>query len=222
LDEINKWSSPFFATIFSINSHHPYNVEKWFEEKYPDLDILDRTVRYMDYVLQQFFKNAAQQPWFDETLFVICADHVGLNRDKKYKTKVGQYSIPILFYDPGNIKAEVASKLIQQTDILPSILDYLNYDLPYAAFGQSIFGPSTARYGFMLDGIYQIVDDEYILFFNEEESVGLFNFQTDHFLKNNLLEKLPTVRDRLERQIKAMIQVHHQGMIFNNLSVIKN
>jgi hypothetical protein len=33
-----------------------------------------------------------------------------------------------------------SSRLVQQIDILPSVLGYLHYDKPYFAYGKNIFG----------------------------------------------------------------------------------
>ncbi|MFK8102582.1 MAG: LTA synthase family protein, partial [Saprospiraceae bacterium] len=218
--QLNTFEPPFFAQLFSLTSHHPYKVEKWFAEKHPDEEDLYRSVRYTDYALRHFFETASKMPWFENTLFVFTADHVGLSKQASYKTKVGKYRIPIFFYHPkGFVWKDKAPQLIQQSDLLPSIMDYVGYDEPYASFGTSVFDTLAPRYAYMLaEGIYQILDQEYILFFDEFETVGLYQYQNDPLLKENLKEELPAVKARLEKQIKAVIQRHHQAMIENQLS----
>jgi len=215
---LNKMEEPFLGFLFSLTSHHPYEVEDWFKEKYPKMEKVERSVLYTDYALQQFFKKVEKTPWFDRTLFIITADHIGAIKDPNYKTKVHKYSIPILFYQPSKIPAKENQQLIQQIDILPSIMDHLNYDENYPAFGLSAFDTLSTHYAYMYsENIFQILDESYILLFDEQKTIGLYNYIVDPFLKKDLKKQAPKILLRLENQLKGVIQRHHQGMVRNQL-----
>ena len=142
LKKLNEMPQPFYSMIFTLTSHHPYAVPDWFEKKYPNLEPVNRATLYTDWALGQFFEEARKQIWFDNTLFVITADHTGEHSTREeYQTVVGRYKIPILYYKPNEIKAAVLPRAGQQIDIVPSILDFLNFDAPYLSFGRSIFTP---------------------------------------------------------------------------------
>ncbi len=214
--QVNDYQQPFLGMLFSLTSHHPYAVEEWFEKKYPNMDKIERSVLYTDNALRHFFKTAATMPWFKNTLFVITADHVGLSTHDEYKTKVGKYKIPIFFFKAdGSLKGS-SNQLMQQMDILPSVLDYLNYPNTYTAFGQSVFDTRQTHYAYMHTGdIYQIIDEEYLLLFDGSTATNLYQYTTDPSLQKNILQDKPAIRKRMETQLKAAIQRYHDCMIHN-------
>ena len=139
LSTIDTFPQPFGAVLFSLSSHHPYQVESWFEAQYPKLDPISRSYRYTDEALRRFFEQAAQEDWFANTLFVITADHCGPSQSKRSLNPVERYSIPLLWYDPSQSIEGPTDCIAQQKDILPSILDYIGYNGIIKSFGRSPF-----------------------------------------------------------------------------------
>ncbi len=215
---VNQYQEPFTALLFSLTSHHPYHVEKYFEEKHPDEKPILRAIRYTDYALQQFFETAKKMDWYDNTLFIITADHIGKRTIKKYGTLAGLYQIPLLFYRPNSDLKGKYSSIVQQTDILPTVLDYLKFDEPYIAFGESAMDTLTDKNAYMYSSqIYQILNDSLLLSHNQKETIGVYNYKKDVFLKNDLKDKKDPVNILLENKLKAVIQAHHRAMINNQL-----
>jgi phosphoglycerol transferase MdoB-like AlkP superfamily enzyme len=232
--KLTQTPEPFYGFFFSLTSHHPYNVPKDFEAKHPTIDPLHRSVLYADDALRQFFETAKKQAWFERTLFVITADHVGAGTFvPEYQTKVGRYNIPILFFKPNGIKPEILENLVQQQDIMPSILDFLNYKQPFLSFGRSIFNKNKSanisqletsnskletNYSFHFEeGLFQLHDNRFALFFDGDRTTGLYDYTTDVFLKNNLKDSLPNEVERMGKVIKSVIQQYHKAMISNQL-----
>jgi phosphoglycerol transferase MdoB-like AlkP superfamily enzyme len=216
--KLNEEKGPFLTLLFSLTSHHPYKVPKEFREKYANEKAIYRSVRYTDYALERFFETAKTMPWYDNSLFVILADHVGKSFQAEYKTKQGVFKIPILLFDPNNDLKGKFDRVAQQIDVMPTVLDYLNYNQTYTSFGTSMFDTLAPNYAYMYsDNIYQILDETHILLFNDEGVVGLYNHQNDWSLRKNLKGKLPEVEARLEKQLKAVIQTHNHKMINNEL-----
>ncbi len=226
LNKLNTTPQPFYGMIFTITAHHPYSVPVWFEKKYPDIEPIHRATLYADWTLGRFLAEAKKQPWFDNTLFIISADHTGAHSTvAEFQTSVERFKIPILFYKPNEIKPTVLPRVGQQIDIVPSVLDFLKYDAPYLSFGRSIFTPlskiskNNDFYAVNYEeGFYQIHDNRYALLFDGSRTQGLFDYTTDTFLNNNLSEQLPEVRLKLEQVIKAIIQQHHKAMLHNGLT----
>ncbi|MFH1321299.1 MAG: sulfatase-like hydrolase/transferase [Bacteroidota bacterium] len=235
---LNNTQQPFFSCLFSLTSHHPYFIPKRYEGKFKEGELkIHKCISYTDYALRQFFKTASGMPWFGNTLFVITADHTAGACLPFYKNRAGIYAIPLIFYKPklsqgmyySNMKG-VNKKTVQQADIMPSVLDYLNYKIPFLAFGESVFD-STAQGSAVnfLNGVYQIIEGYHILLFDGEECTGLYNFKNDVFLQNNLLlskqmtstgnETTDGLKKRLERKIKAVIQSYNHRLINNKLTV---
>ena len=206
-NELDETPAPFYAVFFSMTSHHPFKTEDWFEENYPDMEPLYRSVRYADFALQQFFETARQMDWYDNTLFIITADHIGESRQKKYKNTIGKYQVPILFYKPLSTIQQPTAKLMQHIDIQPSILDYLNYDLPFSTFGNSVFSGENNRYMYAFSsGVYKLLDGQYLLLHDGEETIGFYDYLGDPMLGNNLLGNKSEAQEEMELQLKLVVQ----------------
>ena len=218
LNKINRLKKPFLGILFSINVHHPFNVEPWFAQQYPNTDKRLVAIKYADYNLRQFFEKASKMPWFSNTLFVITADHTGVHRSPKYIHREGSYRIPLLMYNPSDSTlVGLRKEVTQQIDIMPSVLGYLGYPKLYEAFGSNKFdSSSTAHYSYTFqDDIYQIIGGDFVLQFDGTQSVALYNRVEDIYLKKNIIEKHPKVVAKLEEQLKAVIQRHDRKLISN-------
>jgi phosphoglycerol transferase MdoB-like AlkP superfamily enzyme len=126
--------SPFFSTLFTLSSHHPYAVPSTFESQLKTgPEALCKTISYTDKALSSFFKQNQNKAWFKNTLFVITADHVGPTRQKQFQTLDWRYRIPIGFYHP-TVALPKPNKgvVFQQIDLLPTVLDLLGIQkLPF-------------------------------------------------------------------------------------------
>ena len=221
INKINNIKKPFAAFLFSLSSHHPYIVEKWFEDKYPDEDPILRATHYTDYALSRFFKEAKKQKWFDNTIFIITADHIGQTLDKKYTTAVNKYGIPFMIYTADSTWQGKDSTLFFQIDMLPTILTYMNYPHDYISFGVDAFDKDANHYAYTFsNGIYQIMDNRYILFFDGVKTTGFYDYKNDNFLTNNILKRHNARQIAMEDYLKAVIQIHNELMIENKLCII--
>jgi phosphoglycerol transferase MdoB-like AlkP superfamily enzyme len=169
--------------------------------------------------LSQFFKAAKKEAWYNNTLFVIVADHTCSEPTAdKYQTNVGKFRIPILFFDPSNPSFKgVQERNMQQIDVLPSILDYLKIKDEVVTYGKPF--SSNKNYAvYYLDNIYHLIQDDYYLAFDGQKAIGLYNFKTDELLKNNLLVKDKKRAGEMTQFIKAYIQSFNERMIANKLT----
>ena len=236
--KLNSFRQPFFAMEFTLSSHNPYKVPERYKEMFPETPVkIHRVIRYSDFALKQFFKTASTMPWYKNTLFVISADHPGhsigktendrvaddrqkLNdyQLKYYNNTVGAYAIPILFYFPGDSLQGVKSFTTQQSDILPSVLDYLGYNRPFIAFGNSVFDNSVNHVAFeYVNEVYQIIKGDYSLMFDGKKAVSLYNNKTDPSHEENLIDREKEIANELEKTIKAVIQQFDYRMANNKL-----
>ncbi|MFC6192236.1 LTA synthase family protein [Dyadobacter subterraneus] len=144
--EIEKTVSsgkPVFAHIMTTSNHRPFT--------YPGgrIDIPSHTsregaVKYTDYAIGKFIKEAKTKPWFKNTLFVIVADHCASSAGKA-DLPVNKYLIPLLIYSPGNIKPAKMERLMSQIDLGPTILGLLNFSYTSKFFGYDIFKLEEGR-----------------------------------------------------------------------------
>jgi len=220
--EMGKMKQPFITSVFTATSHEPYQIPEKYKGKFPKgKNPVLECIAYTDYAIRQFFLKMSQYEWYNNTLFVICADHMNHPVYDKSFTSTGRYSIPILFYQPGsNLKGLVDSIPVQQTDIMPSVLGYLNYDKPYFAYGQDIF-TTKATDKFVINynnGIYQLLKGDFLQQFDGEKTKAVYNYKTDPMLQNNLNGQIED-RNENEMLIKSVIQQYIMRMSTDKLNV---
>ena len=181
---------------------------------------MENAIAYADYSLKTFFEKAKTTSWYKNTLFIITADHTPNTKDKEYALNVGQYSIPLLMHYPGDtLLSGVNYSYTQQTDILPFVLEYLNYQHAYFGFGSSRLMDNNAGFSIQyLNGVYQLIADDYILQFSSEKTIALYDLKNDKAFKNDLKLKNPAIVKKLERKLKAVIQQYNNRVINNELS----
>jgi phosphoglycerol transferase MdoB-like AlkP superfamily enzyme len=220
--EINQLSPPFFTTIFTVSSHHPYSLPQKYEDIFHSDNFLPhRLIRYTDYSLRRFFNTVSKQPWFNNTLFVIMSDHPGEATRAEYKTTAGTFAIPVIFYRPDGSLRKEDCQTAQQLDITPTVLSYLNYDQPYLSFGFDLNRDEKHFAVNYLNGIYQIFRDNYILTFDGEKTTGMYDLRQDILMTDDLREHLPEAAQDLERTLKAFLQQYTTRMVENKLTVFK-
>ena len=219
--KLNKMPQPFLGAFFSLTSHHPFTIPSQYKGKFKQgNEPIEEVIQYTDYSLKKFFETVSKQEWFANTLFVITADHTGPTSDEYYKTRSGMYRIPILLFQPGNnLLRGRRDEVVQQTDILPTILDFLGYEKNFLAFGSSAFDVAEPRYAVnFLGGIYQITDGHYSLLHDGEHAIELYDLLRDPLMKKNIIDEAIDVRERLSKQLEAEIQVFNSSVIQNRLA----
>jgi len=128
---------PFFMHLMTTSNHRPYT--------YPDgrVDIpsgsgRDGAVKYTDYAIGEFLRQAEGHSWFDDTVFVIVADHQAGSAGKR-ALPVERYHIPLWIYAPHQFTPQHVTTLASQIDLAPTLLGLLDVSYRSAFFGQDVF-----------------------------------------------------------------------------------
>jgi phosphoglycerol transferase MdoB-like AlkP superfamily enzyme len=130
--------------MMTVSNHRPYT--------YPDgrIDIPSASqsiaggVKYTDYAINKFLKDAATKPWFNNTLFVIVADHCSKSAGKT-DLPVNRYHIPCFIYAPALISPSIEQKLTSQIDLAPTLLGLLNLNYTSRFLGYDIYTLPAGR-----------------------------------------------------------------------------
>jgi phosphoglycerol transferase MdoB-like AlkP superfamily enzyme len=222
--KLNSFRQPFFASIFSVSSHHPFKVPEKYNGRFrkgkaPIVEV----VGYTDFALHELFDQISSEPWFKNTLFVITADHTNESIHVEYQNDFGSYCIPVIFYKPGSDLKGIKKRIAQQIDIMPTILSYLNFDEEYIAFGNNLLDDSYESFAFNTSGSnYHLYMKDHILEMIDNKPVGLFNYKNDTLLEKNLLGENPGLQVQMEEKLKAIIQTYNSRLIDNNMIVRKD
>ena len=121
LQQLHQQGQPFFSLIFTSSNHEPF--------EFPDGRIslhqqpkaqVNNAVKYADWAMGQFFKTAQQSDYWQDTLFLVVADH----DNRVYGNNlvpVEKFRIPALILG-GAVEPQHIQPLASQIDLAPTLL----------------------------------------------------------------------------------------------------
>ena len=215
--ELCNKKQPFFSTIFTLSSHDPYAIPAQYKDifkggKYE----IHKTIRYSDFAMRKFFASALKQKWFKNTLFVFTADHTSTSDNPAYTNSYGCFKIPIFFYHQGMEHKNIGT-ITQQIDVLPNIMEYLNYNENYFSFGKTTF-LNTSKSNVSMhcsNNVYEAFNNNTLIKFDGKKTVEQFNLLQDSLLQHANLIK-PNLE--LEKYAKAYLQSYAKCLKQNKLT----
>ena len=199
LNEINEDKPPFFSTFFTSSTHSPFDMPMKIKHFRDDnFNLYVNSAWYTDSCLGDFMLKAKRQAWFDNTLFIIVADH-SHHSYKHYPYHSKEYhKIPLLFY--GNVikeefKGKTIDKLGVQTDIATTLLKQLDIDASEFHRSKNLLNPYSP-------------DFAYIAF---EEGIGWVRPSGDFFYDNRFdhyyhIHLDTAIQDSVINEGKAFLQ----------------
>lgn len=221
---MSQMHEPFITAVFTASSHHPFRVPERYEGVFPQGDKpIHPCVGYTDHALRKFFAYAQQQAWYENTLFVITADHTNQVSLPEYATAKGLFEVPIAFYSPQWSQGEVHEQsAVSQTDIMPSVLAYLGYQKPFFAFGKDILTKEKETQWAVCYNhpAYQLLSDSLLLQFDGQNTYAVYNYQNDPLLQNNIANEIDY--SAMERYLRAYIQQYIYRLTTNQLTILTN
>ncbi|MDD5412613.1 MAG: LTA synthase family protein [Methylobacter sp.] len=129
-------NKPFFFQIMTTSNHRPFT--------YPDgkIDLpsgsgREGAVKYTDYAIHEFIEQAKTKPWFNDTVFVMVADHCA-GSARKIELPVDKYHIPLFIYSPKHVPAVRNDIVSSQIDVAPTVLGLLNISYESQFYGRDI------------------------------------------------------------------------------------
>ncbi len=220
-DRMTEMQQPFMTAVFTASSHTPYSMPERYKNVFPKgEEALQESIAYSDHALKLFFETARKKAWFKNTLFVITADHT--------KTSLGYYTVPIILYAPGDesLHGYDTERVVEQTDIMPTVLSYLHYDKPYIAFGKDMLHTQPEE-TFALHWVpesngYEFVKGDYVIEFDGEQVTAAYRYRTDSLLNHNVKTTMPAgTLQQMTLQAKSVIQQYMQRMNNDQLTAPK-
>ncbi len=174
---------PFFAFLFTGSTHEPFpHLPKAFELYPHDFRAESgylNALRYSDWSLEQFFSRIRNEPWFNNTIFILTADHT-LNMpnenkpNEKNKEQITlsreDFHIPLLIYTPDeSLTPKRISHIASQYDLLPTIVDLLGFNQKIYTFGQSLYDSNQNEQAYVFAGdSLGLITQTQSTFFNED------------------------------------------------------
>lgn len=134
---LHEAGTPFFSLVFSSSNHTPYD--------YPLAAITPveqppntkrNAIRYADHAIGEFFSLARASSYWDDTLFLVVADH----DDRVFGRQlvpVEHFRIPGLLIGNG-VPARRDARVLSQIDLPPTLLSLMGIEAEHPMVGRDI------------------------------------------------------------------------------------
>jgi len=195
---------PFFAVFSTVSNHAPYYIPKYFSPRQPDAR--EQAVEYADWALNKFMQTAAQQPWFDNTIFVFVADHGALLNDV-YSLPLNYHHIPLIIYAPKIItQPQTFDGFGGQVDVFPTVMNILR--LPYVnnTMGIDLLTERRPFMYFSSDQKYGVISDSLFLIVSKNNDIeGVYRYRIGDI--TNYAHTYEVVANEMKKYAEAHYQV---------------
>ncbi len=184
LKDIDNFKQPFYLGAFTLSSHSPYDIPmEDIIEGYDNYDEYLNSVYYADKCLGEFFEEAEKQAWYDNTLFILLADHGHGSPSNWGYYSVEKRKTPLLFF--GNVlkeeyRGKTNAKLSNQTDLSATILAQLNIDYSDLRWSRNLLNPYSKDFTYYAfdDGFGYIEPGSYMIY-NERDNMGIIDYRAE-------------------------------------------
>ncbi|MEO7212681.1 sulfatase-like hydrolase/transferase [Mucilaginibacter sp.] len=215
---------PFMATLFTLSSHDPYQLPEKYKKRFTGGPLpIHKTVQYSDNALRLFFNYAKSQPWYNNTIFVITADHTSQTHYPEYSKAINRFAVPVLFYSANPVYALKGTRtdLASQMDIYPSVADLIGYNKPFRSWGRSLISnlpAETPRVINSTGNIYQFMQGNYTYLFDGKTITGIFAAADKGLAKNLMTGELSPEMQKGMMDCKAFIQDYADRVVNKKLN----
>ena len=216
--ELNQFQKPFFATIFTLSSHHPFIVPEAYDKQVTKGDFpMQHSVAYTDRALKEFFEKVSKEEWYQKTLFIITADHTNFSGATAVDYQKHRYSIPIIFYHPKNDTSFVSPQIMQQTDIMPTLFSFCQWNDSFSSFGNNALDSTLYHFTInYLSNSYLLFIDQYLIEFDGKNIQYIWDLSANANERRKEKKDCPRI-DEYEKLLQSIIQQFNNKLIYNKL-----
>lgn len=130
LSELNKSGKPFFSLVFTSSNHDPFDIPEGKvtlpEGHDPENYKRDLAIKYADYALGKFIAKAKTQDYWQDTVFLVVADHdVRVFGSEPVPLK--SFHIPAVILN-SDMDAKRDTRLVSQIDLPVTLLSLLGVE----------------------------------------------------------------------------------------------
>jgi len=213
--QLAKQRQPFLAVHYNTSTHYPNDLPSSFKRKdWPEnISPQMKSMLYYDQCLRDFFRQAKNEPWFNNTVFLFCSDHWMYPDERRPSAHARQhFRIPVMWYDPQDPSGVHIRKPVSQLDMLNTILLFSGNTQPFISYGEQLPMRDSTGYRVLYirenASTYQALDSQYLLRFNtvHGKAESLFDYRSDPSLSKNILGKAGAAESVMLRSMQAFLQ----------------
>jgi phosphoglycerol transferase MdoB-like AlkP superfamily enzyme len=186
--DMQKDKQPFLKTAFTLSSHDPYEVPMHSDFNGTDLDSKYlNSIAYTDSCLGEFFRKVKASEIWNNTLFVLVADHGSARPGNSQNHELEKFEIPMIWVG-GVLKdtVHVVDRIGSQIDIPATVLAQLGINYDDYAFSKNLLSENSNEFAFYVfnDGFCFITDSSKVIYDNVGNSILYHEGKTeDNLLK---------------------------------------
>lgn len=224
--ELSKRPQPFFSSVFTLTSHDPYKIPPVYSKRFKGGKLpIYKAVQYTDNALRLFFNKVKTAPWFNNTVFIITADHPSHSTNEYFYAPSGKYEIPLMVYAPRLIPPGVNDSMtVSHPDIMPTIMQMCGVTEPFFAFGRSLLDTIGNQHKGRMAlqssyGTMQAIAYPYVLRLFPDNRF-LMHMQTKSTPNEQIRYRMDVrekaMQTQLENELKARLQLYYRSLINNS------
>lgn len=183
-----KGSEPFFSVVFTSTNHSPFQYPEGRIEPYDDeTNTVNNAVKYADYALGQFFEKAMASGYWEDTVFLVTADH----NSRVYGNElipVERFHIPGLILG-GSIEPGEIERIASQIDLGPTLLSLIGIDSEHPMIGRDLSVPAAAddpgRAIMQFNSTQAWLEGEKLVVLQKDLPVAMFRYENGHLIEGS-------------------------------------
>lgn len=152
---------PTFTLAFSVSNHSPWEYPAGRIQTEGNPATVENTVRYADWALGRFFERAKAAPYWENTVFLIAADHDSRVFGASL-VPVRHFHIPAVILGAG-IEPRRDDRLISQIDLAPTLLSLIGVDTEHPMLGHDLTRSTPGRAIMQYDNTYGYLKENDLL-----------------------------------------------------------
>ena len=213
---------PFLSVFFSLSNHHPFNLPPNDSEEIAatDLGKMQKTIKYTDKALGAYFERVKNEPWFENTVFIISGDHCFHEESDPNRKFIENFHVPLFLLGPG-ITPGFDDRIGQHVSIMPTLIDLMRLNTIHASTGVSLLGEPSR--GFAINNLMNVAtlaqgDNAYSSSFTRMQSICQYERGKWKEL-DDINGASRTQMTLLEHQLRCLFQVFHNTRVSNRLQM---
>jgi phosphoglycerol transferase MdoB-like AlkP superfamily enzyme len=182
-EELSKTGKhPFFSLIFTSSNHEPFEIPANRVSVENDPEGPRKTaIKYADYALGRFIEKARQSGYWENTVFLIVADHPA-RLFAGNLVPVKRFRIPgVIIGDM--IEARRVPGVTSQIDLVPTLLSLMGVDSKHPAIGRDLTLPEYAlgsgRAIMQFNSLQAYLEDDKVVVLQPDLEPVTFRLQDD-------------------------------------------
>ena len=164
---------PTFTMAFSVSNHTPWEYPEGRIQPEGNPASVTNTVRYADWAIGDFFRKAKQAPYWDNTIFLVVADHDA--RVSGSMVPVRHFHIPALIIGPG-VPQKSDPQIISQIDLPPTLLSLMGLDTIHPMLGRDLTRAQAGRAMMQFNNNYGFLQGESLVVLEPGKPARTFKY----------------------------------------------